>query len=383
MKGKPVAEQEIGKQLLQETVGYAETSVCRRKTLLHYFGEVYDEAKCNAMCDNCRNPKQKFEAEESLSLVLDTVLDVKEKFKAKHVVQVLMGTKTAATKSYKHEALEVFGKGSFETEKYWMAIIRQALVNNYLEKDIENYGLLGVTEKGKEFLENPHSILFTRDTDYDAAGDDDEMAAGGGGQRGGASDETLFALLKDLRKKIAKQKGVPPYVVFQDPSLEDMAIQYPINMEEMKQITGVGSGKALRFGKEFVDLITKYVEENDITRPMDMVVKSVVNKSGAKVYIIQSIDRKLSLGDIANAKGMSMDEVISEIESIVSSGTKVNISYYINSIIDDDKQEEIYEYFKESETDSIIEALKELGEEDYTEEEIRLVRIKFIAELGH
>jgi ATP-dependent DNA helicase RecQ len=290
-----------------------------------------------------------------------------------------MGTKTAATKSYKHEALEVFGKGSFETEKYWMAIIRQALVNNYLEKDIENYGLLGVTEKGKEFLENPHSILFTRDTDYDAPGDDDEMAAGGGGQRGGASDETLFALLKDLRK----QKGVPPYVVFQDPSLEDMAIQYPINMEEMKQITGVGSGKALRFGKEFVDLITKYVEENDITRPMDMVVKSVVNKSGAKVYIIQSIDRKLSLGDIANAKGMSMDEVISEIESIVSSGTKVNISYYINSIIDDDKQEEIYEYFKESETDSIIEALKELGEEDYTEEEIRLVRIKFIAELGH
>jgi ATP-dependent DNA helicase RecQ len=209
------------------------------------------------------------------------------------------------------------------------------------------------------------------------------MAANGGGQRGGASDETLFALLKDLRKKIAKQKGVPPYVVFQDPSLEDMAIQYPINMEEMKQITGVGSGKALRFGKEFVDLIAQYVEENDITRPMDMVVKSVVNKSGAKVYIIQSIDRKLSLGDIGNAKGMSMDEVISEIESIVSSGTKVNINYYINSIIDEDKQEEIYEYFKESETDSVLEALKELGEEDYTEEEIRLIRIKFIAELGH
>jgi ATP-dependent DNA helicase RecQ len=383
MKGKPVAEQEIGKQLLQETVGYAETSVCRRKTLLHYFGEEYDDAKCNAMCDNCRHPKQKFEAEESLSSVLEAVLDVKEKFKAKHVVQVIMGIKTAATKSYKHESLEIFGKGSFETEKYWMAIIRQALVNNYLEKDIENYGLLGLTEKGKNFLEKPHSILFTRDIDYDAAGDDDDMAANGGGQRGGASDETLFALLKDLRKKIAKQKGVPPYVVFQDPSLEDMAIQYPINMEEMKQITGVGSGKALRFGKEFVDLIAQYVEENDITRPMDMVVKSVVNKSGAKVYIIQSIDRKLSLGDIGNAKGMSMDEVISEIESIVSSGTKVNINYYINSIIDEDKQEEIYEYFKESETDSVVEALKELGEEDYTEEEIRLIRIKFIAEFGH
>jgi ATP-dependent DNA helicase RecQ len=214
-------------------------------------------------------------------------------------------------------------------------------------------------------------------------GDDEDIVSSGGGQRGGASDETLFALLKDLRKKIAKQKGIPPYVVFQDPSLEDMAIQYPVNMEEMKQITGVGAGKALRFGKEFVELIAKYVEENDITRPMDMVVKSVVNKSGAKVYIIQSIDRKLSLSDIANAKGMTMDEVISEIESIVSSGTKVNINYYINSLIDEDKQEEIYDYFKNSETDSIVEALKELGEEDYTEEEIRLMRIKFIAELGH
>jgi ATP-dependent DNA helicase RecQ len=277
----------------------------------------------------------------------------------------------------------VFGKGSFENEKYWMAIIRQALVNNYLEKDIENYGLLGVTKKGRDFLENPHSIMFTRDIDYDAVGDDEDIVSSGGGQRGGASDETLFALLKDLRKKIAKQKGIPPYVVFQDPSLEDMAIQYPVNMEEMKQITGVGAGKALRFGKEFVELIAKYVEENDITRPMDMVVKSVVNKSGAKVYIIQSIDRKLSLSDIANAKGMTMDEVISEIESIVSSGTKVNINYYINSLIDEDKQEEIYDYFKNSETDSIVEALKELGEEDYTEEEIRLMRIKFIAELGH
>jgi ATP-dependent DNA helicase RecQ len=225
--------------------------------------------------------------------------------------------------------------------------------------------------------------MFTRDIDYDAVGDDEDIVSSGGGQRGGASDETLFALLKDLRKKIAKQKGIPPYVVFQDPSLEDMAIQYPVNMEEMKQITGVGAGKALRFGKEFVELIAKYVEENDITRPMDMVVKSVVNKSGAKVYIIQSIDRKLSLSDIANAKGMTMDEVISEIESIVSSGTKVNINYYINSLIDEDKQEEIYDYFKNSETDSIVEALKELGEEDYTEEEIRLMRIKFIAELGH
>ncbi len=383
MKGKPVAEQEIGKQLLQETVGYAESSVCRRKTLLHYFGEEYQESKCNAMCDNCRHPKQKFEAEDSLIMVIECVLDIKEKFKSKHIVQVLMGIKTAATKSYKHEALDVFGKGSFENEKYWMAIIRQALVNNYLEKDIENYGLLHVTQKGKDFLENPHSILFTRDIDYEAADDDDDIITAGGGQKGGAADETLFVLLKDLRKKIAKQKGVPPYVVFQDPSLEDMAIQYPVSMDEMKQITGVGSGKAIRFGKEFVDLIAKYVEENEITRPMDMVVKSVVNKSGAKVYIIQSIDRKLSLNDIAKAKGMSMDEVITEIESIVSSGTKVNINYYINNTIDEDKQEDIFDYFRDSETDSINEALKELGEDNYSEEEIRLMRIKFIAELGH
>ncbi len=383
MKGKPVAEQEIGKQLLQETVGYVESSVCRRKTLLHYFGEEYNENKCNSMCDNCRHPKQKFEAEDSLSLVLDTVMCIKEKFKSKHVVNVLIGQKNAATKSYKHEGLEVFGKGSNEDEKYWVAVIRQALVNNYLKKDIENYGLLGLTEKGKEFLENPHSILFTRDIDYESSGDDDDIITNGSGQRGGAADETLFALLKDLRKKIAKKQNVPPYVVFQDPSLEDMSIQYPITMDEMKQITGVGAGKAMRFGKEFIDLIAKYVEENEITRPMDMVVKSVVNKSGAKVYIIQSIDRKLSLTDIAKAKGMTMDEVISEIESIVSSGTKVNINYYINSVIDEDKQEEIYEYFRESETDSIDVALKELGEEDYNEEEIRLMRIKFIAELGH
>jgi ATP-dependent DNA helicase RecQ len=383
MKGKPVSEQEIGKQLLLETVAYAESSVCRRKTLLHYFGEDYDDSKCNNLCDNCRHPKQKFEAEESLSLLLETILEIKEKFKAKHVVQVLTGTQTAQTKSYKHEQLEVFGKGSFENEKYWNAVIRQAIVNNYLAKDIENYGLLRLSEKGHDFLEKPHSILFTRDVDFESAADDEEIVSAGGGQRNGAADETLFSLLKDLTKKIAKQNKLPTYVIFGEPSLEEMAIQYPITIEELKHIQGVGSGKALRYGKEFVELIKKYVDENEITRPMDMVVKSVVNKSGNKVYIIQCIDKRLSLEDVANAKGLTMDEVITEIESIVSSGTKVNINYYINDVVDEEKQEEVLDYFRTAETDSIEAALKELGEDDYTEEEIRLMRIKFIADYGH
>lgn len=383
MKGKPVAEQEIGKQLLIETVGYAETASCRRKVLLHYFGEEFPHDNCGGKCDNCLHPKQRFEGEESICMVLDTVLEIKEKFKAKHVAQVLCGISTTQTKSYKHEKLEVFGKGSEYDEKYWTAVIRQSIINGFLLKDIENYGLLRVSDKGKEYLEKPYSMMLTKDVDYDAISEDDDIVAGGGGGKTAAADETLFAMLKDLRKKIAKQKNVPPFVVFQDPSLEDMAIQYPITMDEMKQIVGVGQGKALRFGKEFVDLIKKYVEENEIDRPMDMVVKSVVNKSGLKVYLIQNIDRKIPFEDLAKAKGISMNDVISEIESIVSSGTKVNIDYYIDDTIDDDKQEEVFDYFKTAETDSVEEALKELGEEDYTEEEIRLMRIKFISEMGN
>ena len=383
MKGKPVAEQEIGQQLLFETVAYAESSSCRRKVLLHYFGETYDETNCNKKCDNCAHPKQRFEGMESVVLVLNAIKAVKEKFKAKHIAQVLMGVGSTQVKSYKHDSLDIFGDGAEEDEKYWNAIMRQCIVNDFIIKDIENYGLLKVSGIGNEFLKKPYSIMLTKDVDYDAINDDDDIITAGSGGRSSAADETLFSMLKDLTKKIAKQKNVPPFVVFQEPSLEDMAIQYPITMEEMKNISGVGTGKAIRFGKEFVEMIAKYVEENEIERPQDMVVKSVVNKSGMKVYIIQSIDRKLPLNDIAKAKGISMDEVITEIEHIVSSGTKVNIAYYVNDTMDEEKREEIFEYFKTAETDSIKEALDELGEDEYTEEEIRLVRIKFISEMGH
>ncbi|MFN5208154.1 MAG: DNA helicase RecQ [Bacteroidota bacterium] len=382
MKGKPVSEQEIGKQLLVETTNYAESSVCRRKLLLHYFGESFDAASCNNMCDNCRHPRKKFEAEDDLFTVLETVEAVKEKFKAKHISTVIVGISNSNTKSYKHEALEVFGKGADKDEKFWNSVIRQAIVNDFLSKDIENYGLLKLSNKGRAFLKAPHPIQFTEDIDYETSAEDDEVAVAGG-KGGGALDDTLFNMLKDLRKKIAKAKGLPPFVIFQDPSLEDMSISYPVNLEELKNISGVGSGKAQRFGQEFVDLIARYVKENDIERPMDMVVKSVVNKSLKKVYIIQSIDRKMDLEDIASAKGMTFDELLTELENIIASGTRLNLSYYIDEAIDEEKQEEVFDYFKTAETDSIAEAFKELGEDDYTEEEIRLMRIRFISEMGN
>jgi len=382
MKGKPVSEQEIGKQLLLETVAYAESSVCRRKSLLHYFGEEYTETSCG-QCDNCLHPKQKYEAEESLELVLETIQAVKEKFKAKHVVNVICGTRTAQTKSYKHEDLDVFGRGVDETEKFWNSVIRQAIVHDFLSKDIENYGLLKLSKKGLDFLEKPYSIQFTKDLDFDTLGDDDDAQIAVGGQKSGALDETLLSMLKDLRKKLAKQKDQQPWVLFEDPSLEDMAIQYPVSMDELRQIQGVSQGKAARYGKDFVDLIRKYVEENEITRPMDMVVKSVANESSNKIYIIKNVDKRIALDDIASAKGLSMDDLITEIESILSSGTKVNINYYIDDVIDEEKQDEIYEYFREAETSSIDAALKELGEDEITELEIRLMRIKFICEHGH
>lgn len=382
MKNKPVSEQEIGKQLLIETTNYAESSVCRRKLLLHYFGETFDETKCQNMCDNCRHPKQKFDAEEALGLVLEAVRDVKEIFKTKHICAVLMGLTNAQVKSYKHDKLEIFGKGADYDERYWNSVVRQAIVNDFLLKDIENYGTLKLSKKGKAFLEEPFSIQFTKDIDYDSAQDDEEIAVIGG-KGGGALDDTLLSMLKDLRKKIAKQKNVPPFVVFQDPSLEDMAINYPITMDEMKNISGVGSGKAQRYGKEFIDLIARYVEENEITRPLDMIVKSVVNKSGNKVYIITKIDSRIDLEDIASSKGMTFDELLNEMEMIVASGTKLNIDYYIEENIDEEKKEEIYDYFRTAETDSVADALKELGEDDFTEDEIRLMRIKFISELGN
>ncbi|MGC9373867.1 MAG: RecQ family ATP-dependent DNA helicase, partial [Bacteroidales bacterium] len=381
MQGKPLAEQEIGKQLLLETVAYAESAVCRRKMLLHYFGEKYEQENCGN-CDNCLHPKEQFEGKDDVVLALKAIQDVKEKFKAEHVANVLAGVKNSAIKSYKHHELEIFGEGSDKDTKYWNAVLRQALIAGFIDKDIENYGLLKVSEKGLEYLKNPQPFTLTKDHDYES--EDDEMDSQAGSGKTGTVDDELFNILKDLRKKVAKELNLPPFVIFQDPSLEDMAIQYPINLEEMTKIIGVGTGKAQRYGKKFVDLIKKYVEEKEIIRPQDMVVKSVVNKSGLKVYIIQSIDRQMPLPDIADAKGLEMNDLLDEIESIVHSGTKLNLDYYINEVIDEDKQEDIYEYFREeAETESIEAALEELGEEEYSEEDVRLMRIKFFSELGN
>ncbi|HNW96966.1 MAG TPA: DNA helicase RecQ [Bacteroidales bacterium] len=380
MKGKPVAEQEIGGHLLLEVISYAESAVCRRKQLLHYFGEVFPQDNCQN-CDNCLHPKSKFEAQDYVVTLLDTVLAVKQLFKAKHIINVLIGKNSATIKSCKHDKLEVFGRGSEKDERFWNSVIRQTLIERLLLKDIDNYGLLKVSQEGLDFLENPHSVMMTLDHDYENTSDDEFFTSGGA--KTSATDKVLFALLKDLRKEMAKKQNLPPFVIFQDPSLEDMAIQYPITVDELKNITGVGASKAQKFGKAFVELIAKYVQENEIERPIDMVVKSVVNKSGLKVYIIQSIDRKIALDDIAFAKGLTLDELLTEIESIVASGTKLDISYYINEVLDKDPQEEIFEYFKTAESDSIDDALQDLGEDIYTKEEIRLVRLKFMSEIGN
>lgn len=378
MQGKPIAEQEIGKQLLLETVSYAESSVCRRKLLLHYFGEEYDKENCEA-CDNCLHPKTLFEGNEYIVDMLEAVLAVKEKFKADHISHILSGKVTSAVKSYKHHKLEIFGIGEEKDEKFWNMVIRQALIAKLLSKDIENYGLLKVTPKGMQFLENPTSFMIAEDHDYSESGEEDNAF----GAKTAAVDEELFSILKDLRKKISKLKDVPPFVIFQDPSLGEMAIQYPITTDELQNISGVGTGKAHRYGKEFVEVIKKYVEEKEIIRPLDMVVKSVVNKSGIKVYIIQSIDLKRPLEDIAEAKGLEMNELLNEIEAIVNSGTRINLDYYINMVIDEERQHDIYSYFREeAESDSLEDAIKELGSE-FEEEEIRLMRIKFLSEMGN
>ena len=379
-KNKSVAEQEIAGQLLIETVAYAESSVCRRKQLLHYFGEVYNQDNCGS-CDNCLHPKTKFEGKEAVELILETVIAVKQLFKAKHLIAVITGKMSANIKSFKHNKLEVFGKGGEYDEKYWNAIIRQMLIERLLVKDIENYGLLKVTPEGYKFLKKPYSMMLARDHDYESTDDDDFFA--GGGAKTSTADKNLFTMLKDLRKEISRKENLPPFVIFQDPSLEDMAIQYPITNDELKHITGVGAGKASKYGTPFLELIKNYVEENEIIRPMDMVVKSVVNKSGLKVYIIQNIDRKLSLEDIAFAKSMTISELLTEVERIVSSGTKLDLSYYVNEYVDTYHQEEIIDYFSEAESDSIEDALKELGEDEFSEEEIRLMRIKFISDLGN
>ncbi len=379
MQGKPVAEQEIGKLLLLETVSYAESSMCRRKSLLHYFGEEYDQANCNS-CDNCCNPKPKVDAREEMQLALEALKEIGDKFKIDHLVAVLTGKVTAMVKSYGHNKLEIFGAGADKDARFWNAVIRQSLIMGLVDKNIENYGLISVNDKGEEFIKHPKSVSITLDHDYES---EDENLPAAAMKGSGAADEELFAMLKDLRRKVAKQNDLPPYVIFQDPSLEDMSIQYPITMEEMQTISGVGAGKAQKFGGEFIKLIKAYVEEKEIIRPQDLVVKSVANKSNNKIFIIQSIDRKMDFEDIARARNLDMDELLSEIEAIVNSGTRLDIQYYLNTLMDEDKVNDIYLYFKEdAETDSMEDALEELGSE-YSEEEIRLVRIKFISEVAN
>lgn len=387
MQGKPVSEQEIGKQLLMETVSYAESNQCRRKILLNYFGEDYTEDNCGC-CDNCLNPKKQFDGQEQMCTVIELILSLSETFKAEYLSNILSGVNNSIIKSYNHHRHELFGIGKDKGTRFWSAVIRQGLVLHFLNKDIERYGLISVTEKGKEFLEKPYPLMLTEDREFTECEDDDDedMSIGftkHNAASGGGGDPALLAMLKDLRKSMSKKMNIPSWVIFSDPSLEDMSILYPITLEEMKGCQGVGEGKAQKFGKAFIELIAKYVEENDIVRPDDFVVKSIPNKSANKVYIIQSIDRRLSFEDIARNKDMDFEELIEEVESIVNSGTRLNIDYYIKQVIDEDKLFDIYDYFKEeAESDSVSDALKELGG-DYSEEEVRLVRIKFLSELGN
>lgn len=379
LQGKPVSEIEIGKQLLFEIVSYAETSICRRKYLLHYFGEEFDDSACSDMCDNCKNPKERFEGKDEVHLLLQAIVALNQMQKNKHISAFLNGNKTSDIVSYRHDQHELFGKGKEHDEVFWNAAIRQCLVNGLLHKDIESYGILKLTEKGMDFLENPVSFLLIRETDYSAT-DDQEIITQAGAKD--AFDEALYKMLIDLRKQTSKAQNVPPFVVFQENSLKEMAFHYPITTEELTNIQGVGQGKALRYGKPFINLIARYVEENDIDRPQDLVVKSIVNKSGLKVQLIQNIDRKLPLEDISKSQGKTMDEIIDEIEAIVLSGTKVDIRYYLDDILDEENQEEIFDYFREAETDSLVEAYNEF-DGDYTEEELRLMRIKFMSEMGN
>ena len=379
MQGKPIAEQEIGNQLLLETQAYAESSVCRRKLLLHYFGEEYPHDNCGS-CDNCMKPKKIIEGQELLLLVLETVQQLKEKFKAEHIVDILKGNETSDITSYQHDELENYGVASDEEEKLLHAVIRQAMIAGYISKDIETYGVLKLTPAGKEYLKKPLPFPIVKDTEFE---EDDEEAAGRTAGGTSAADDVLFSILKDLRKKLSKKLEVPPFVIFQDPSLEAMATTYPVTMEELQNIPGVGAGKAKRYGEEFLKVIKEHVKENDIIRPEDLRVRTVAKKSQLKVSIIQAIDRKIALDDIALSKGLDFNEMLEELEAIVYSGTKININYFLEEVMDPDKVDEIFDYFNNAETDKLNEALDELGEDDFTETEIRLVRIKFLSEVGN
>ena len=375
MEGKPVAEQDIGRQLLQETAAYAESSVCRRKMLLHYFGEEYNKDNCGN-CDNCLHPKTKREGKDLLLIVLQAIVAVKENFRAEYIIDFVKGRPTEDIVSHKHDQLEEFGSGEDEDEKMWNPVIRQAMIAGYIKKDVENYGLLKLTAAGKRFMKNPVSFMVVEDTEFKDDYDEE------GGDGAGALDLELYAMLKDLRKKMANKLKVPPYVIFQDPSLEQMATMYPISLQELQNIQGVGAGKAKRYGTEFCELIKKHCEENDIERPEELRVKTVAKKSILKVKIIQSIDRKIDLEEVARAQGLDFDDLLTEIENIVYSGTKLNIDYFIDDVMDEDHVDDIYDYFCESETDDLNVAMEELGEE-YAEEDIRMVRIKFISEMAN
>ena len=376
MEGKPVAEQDIGRQLLQETAAYAESSVCRRRMLLHYFGEEYDKDNCQN-CDNCLHPKEKREGKDALIIVLKAILAIKENFRQDYVIDFVSGNATNDIVSHKHDQLEEFGEGEDEDHKIWNPVIRQALIAGYLRKEVENYGLLKVTAAGKRFLQNPHSFMIVEDTEFNDDDYDVDMEA-----VGTALDLTLIAMLKDLRKEMAKKHNLPAYVIFQDISLEQMATMFPVTLEELQNIQGVGVGKAKRYGQPFCDLIRKHCEENEIVRPEDMRVRTVAKKSMLKVKIIQSIDRQVALDDIANAQGLDFDELLTEVEAIVYSGTKLNIDYFLEEVMDDDHVDDIYDYFRESDTDDLDAAQDELGPE-YSEDEIRLVRIKFLSEMAN
>jgi len=378
MQGKPVAEQEIGQQLLLDTVAFAESSLCRRTILLHYFGEKYETENCG-LCDNCLNPKEQIEGKELVITALKAVIEVKEQCKGEQLVNILLGVENATVKSFSHDLLEIFGEGDEYDDKIWNAVFRQSIIAGFLHKDIENYGVLKLNDAGREFLSQPRSFMIVKNHDYESEEEGDDVPQGGAS----SGDPELFSILKDLRKKVAAKQNLPPFVIFQDPSLSDMSIQYPTTLEELQSIIGVGQGKAQRYGKSFVEVIKRYVEEKGIERAQDMVVRSVANKSKNKVYIIQNIDRKLALNEIAEAKGMSIDELLTELEAIVNSGTKINIDYYIDEVMDEDQVEDIFRYFREdAESDSMEEAIAEFGD-DYEVEEIRMVRIKFLAEMGN
>ena len=379
MKDKPVSEREIGTQILKEVIDYAESSVCRRKQILHYFGENFNEAGCGNMCDNCRHPKKYFAAEELLLKVLKLVKQLGEKFDDQYMINLMLGKENAQILSYEHNQLPEFGSGKEDGENLWKSLMRQAVLNNYVSKDVDNYGLLKLTKIGRDFIDSPRAVKFILNYFVETPDDGTDESQ----QQFGALDTHLLMMIKDLRKKIAKQKNLPPFVIFQDPSLEEMCTHYPITVDELKQIQGVGAGKALKFGLPFIELIKFYVEENEIERPIDLVIKSAANKSALKVSIIQNIDRQIALDDIASTKGMSYEEILKEVETIVNSGTKLNLNYYIDDIIEEDRQDEVYDYFRTTEIDSIDVALQELGDDDYSREEIQLMRIKFLSEMGN